>query len=103
MNVTQFENAHAYTERLPARSTHERMERLYDDHRRETRIIKNKHELLAFFDRQWPEIKTQPIRDMRNEIVNQITSAELRLRRVLDEIVNVARLIVAEADAEVTL
>lgn len=98
MNVTQIEGAHAYTERLPARSTHERMAQLYDDHLRETRIIKNKHELLAFFDRQWPQIKTQPIRDMRNEIVNQITAAEMRLRRVLDEIVGQARVIVAEAD-----
>ena len=97
MNVTQLENSYTFAERLPLQETAARMDDLCMQRRREVILIKNRQAELARNDFLCPGEEWQAS-DRRLRIVNQITQSELRLRRVWDEIVEVARLIVAEAD-----
>lgn len=97
-SVTQVENA--YAARLPERSALERLEKLFTDWRREGVIIKHKRILLEAHDRRFHTVEDQAS-DRRSEINNSITQAELRRAGIEKEIYNVARLFVAEADAEV--
>ena len=97
MNVTQLENAYTYADRLPTQTTVDRMEQVITDRRRELILLKNRQFKLRTFDNAYAEEDWQAS-DGRKRLVNQITQSELRLRRVWDEIVEVARLIVAEAD-----
>lgn len=97
-SVTQLENA--YAPRLPERSTFERLEDLFMLWRRVRNTAVRKQLQVESFDRRYSLPEDQAA-DRRNEIVNQQTQAELRRAAIEKEIYNVARLLVAEADAEV--
>lgn len=102
MNVTQLENSYTYAERLPAQTTVDRMDDLCMQRRHELILIKNREIQLGRFDYRWPGEDWQAS-DRRLRLVNEKTQAELRLAGIWREIVNVARLIVAEADNSETL
>lgn len=97
-SITQIEND--YAPRLPERSTFERLEMLFLDWRREGSTVGRKRIQLEMHDRQYRSVEDQAS-DRRNEIINQRTHAELRRAEIEKEIYNVARLLVAEAEAEV--
>ena len=99
MNVTQLENSYTFTERLPQQTTIDRLEQVITDRRRELILLKNRQFKLRTFDSAYAEEDWQAS-DERKRLVNQITQSESRLRRIKDDLIEIARLIVAESDNE---
>lgn len=97
MTVAQIEHKETFTESLPEHATLDRMEQLFIDKRRDEVLIERRRIQLQVFDDNYPGDDWM-MSDRRNDLVNQITQSELRHARVAGEIVEVARLLVAEAD-----
>jgi hypothetical protein len=99
MNLTQMENAYAFADPLPAVETIDRLEELVTQRRRELIIEHNRRIQLETFDDRFPGPDWQAS-DKRVRLVDQIAQSEQRRARIKQEIVEVARLIVAENHGE---
>jgi hypothetical protein len=95
--ATQFENAVAFTEELPADDTLSRMEELFHQRRGVMITANNRRIRLEAFDERFAGERWQ-ISDGRLRLSNEFTQAEMKRREIEAEIVEVARLIVAEAN-----
>jgi hypothetical protein len=99
MSLTQFEHLATLTDPVPAQSTLDRMEDLFIKWRREIITAKNKRMQADVFERRHTDPEAQAS-DYFGLLSSQLTQAEIQRKRVELEIIEVARLIVAEADAE---
>jgi hypothetical protein len=99
MTVAQLEHIGTFRDPLPALSTMERMEDLFIKWRREIITAKNKRMQADVFERRHTDPEAQAS-DYFGLLGSQLTQAEVQRKRVELEIIEVARLIVAEADAE---
>ena len=97
MTVAQLEHADTFCDPLPAQDTLERMEELFTRRRRELVLVKNRRIQLAGFDERFSDEGWQ-MSQGRIRLTNELNQAELRMAEIEFEIVEVARLIVAEAD-----
>lgn len=102
MNVAQYEHKSTFTDPLPEQTTFDRLEDLFITWRRAKLDAIRKKFQLESFDRMY-SLPEEQAADRRNEILNQFTRAELRRAETELEIINVARLLVAEADIAETL
>jgi hypothetical protein len=99
MNLTQLENGLALAGALPQVETIDRLEELVTQRRREMILERNRRVQLSAFDDMHPGVDWQTS-DKRIRLVGQIAQSEQRRARIKQEIIEVARLIVAEADNE---
>ena len=97
MTAIQIENRDAFCDPLPASDTLDRMEEAIRARRREMIVVQTKKMQVEMFDNRFTDMEAQGA-DRRNEIVNRMNQASLRQAGIEREIVEVARLIVAEAD-----
>jgi hypothetical protein len=86
-----------YADELPAGDTLDRMEALFRERRNETVIATSERARLNCFTRRFTETPEQAAK-RRAGHANRLNQAQLRRREIHNEIVEVARLIVAEAD-----
>jgi hypothetical protein len=99
MNLTQFENGLAVADAPPTVETIDRLEELVTQRRRELVLEHNRRIQLSAFDDMYSGADWQAS-DKRVRLVSQIAQSEQRRARIKQEIVEVARLIAAEADNE---
>lgn len=102
MITAQLEYVDVYSDPLPCADTFDRMEELIRERRRTIITARAKLMQLEMFDRRFMDIEYQAS-NRRGEIINRLTRAELRRTQVELDIIEVARLIVAEADEVVTV
>lgn len=97
-SIAQFEHAPTiYDDPLPTGDTLDRMEALFRERRNETVVALTERARLNCFTRRFTETPEQAA-NRRAGHANRMNQAELRVREIRNEIVEVARLIVAEAD-----
>lgn len=98
-SLAQFKHAPTmnYADELPAGDTLDRMEALFRERRSEAVIAASERARLNCFIRRFTETPEQAAK-RRAGHANRLNRAELRRREIQVEIVEVARLIVAEAD-----
>ncbi len=97
MNIAQREHADAYRETLPVDETLARLEGLFHSRRAVMNTARNRRIRLEAFDDRYSEEDWQ-ISDVRIRAANELTQAEMKLADYEKEIIEVARLIVAEAN-----
>ncbi|HKQ90865.1 MAG TPA: hypothetical protein VJZ77_09295 [Blastocatellia bacterium] len=99
MTLRQIEHAATmnYADELPAGDTLDRMEALFRERRSETVVALTEKARLKSFTRRFTETDEQAA-NRRAAHTNRLNQADLRRREIKNEIVEVARLIVAEAD-----
>jgi hypothetical protein len=95
--IAQIEHAATFTEDFPAADTLARLEELFHKRRGVMVIANNRRIRLEAFDERFAGEDWQ-ISDGRLRLSNEFTQAEMRRSELEAEIVEVARLIVAEAD-----
>jgi hypothetical protein len=95
MNLIQMENPLAFNDPLPAVETIERMKRLCLERDELIRQLGKKEIVLRAAKRVWMD-REEPAVYQATE--NEATRLALQVRGKMNEIVNVARLIVAESD-----
>ena len=98
MGVAQIEYADTqmFCDRLPSTGTLARMRKLVLDHDDAMNRVDRKQAAINATERLWPPISVE----CANRLKNELTHAEMRLREIRREIVEVAAHIVAEDRAE---
>lgn len=103
MSLAQLEHAPTLTDPQPAQDRFEKLFDLLRARNGEIIIAKNRRLQLQSFDDRWPDVEAQAA-DRRRQIVEQLAQAKMRRGQkegeIDDFILEVARLLVAEADAE---
>jgi hypothetical protein len=97
MTIAQIEHAETCSDPLPEQDAFDRMEDAINRRRREIIIAKTKQVQLTRFDARFTDAESQ-FADRRGLILSQQTQAEIARKRIELEIIDVARLIAAEAD-----
>lgn len=90
MNVAQIEYANSYSDPLPAADTVSRMGKLCVERDKQIERVERRQSVVNAVNRLHLVAAT--------DVNNELTQARLRLREIQQEIVEVARLIVAEAN-----